>query len=109
MELTSGSVDLQTAIWQELDVPSPFVNSMVMPRAKRYKIGEIGLAALLPLVDVVSLAPIDGGGTSDPSTGGVYGFDRRPLAVRSDAALASDVYRYSSTIKDNSPERCVAS
>ena len=60
VELAVGSPDRDCSVWSDGEGPSAFVNVVVVPRADRCHVGEVGFAVVFPWGDVVDFAFLEG-------------------------------------------------
>ena len=63
----------------EGELPTAIVDGVVVSRAKRDEVVEVGCPAVLPFLDVVGLAPGDRPIATVPGTAAVEGVESGPL------------------------------
>ena len=76
------------------DGPAAFVDEAVVTAADREAYGEVGMAAVFPVLDVVGLAGFGAGVAAGDAASAVSGHDRPVLIGRERAGGASHVERY---------------
>ena len=90
-------------------MPSAFVESVVMVRAHRDEVLEVGGSSVLgPFEDVVDLAPVERCVTGVDHTRAVHGAQRGALCGGGEAAGASDVEGLAVTGEDDRDDVRVA-
>ena len=92
------SVDLETSVWQEFDVPAAFVHEVVVFVAEWDEVVEVGWSAVVPFPDVVCLTPPGPDGAALETTGVVDGVECSPLGGGSGPVCAANVYRYAAFV-----------
>ncbi len=76
-----GLPDPQGAIGFEFDLPSAFVNQMMVTATQRNQIVQISWSAVFPLHDVMNLAPIKRTITTIPTTPRIHDSEGEPLSI----------------------------
>ncbi len=89
-----GPMHPEGAIGEQLDVPSTFVDQVMVLGAQGDEVVEIGGATLLPGPDVVGLTVVDRAIAAAPGTASVERSERRPLARGRGSVPATDIDRH---------------
>ena len=80
-----GSVDRDGPVWVELELPSSFVDEVVVSAAQRQQVVEIGRAVVGPFDDVVDVAAVERDVAAGVAAGAVHGSQRAALGAVGDA------------------------
>lgn len=94
---TVGPCPGDAAIRMEIDSPHALVDHVVMTRAQRNEIVEIGWPTLFPGCDMVDLTVLEPDRAVRVDTGAMYRSQRPPLGSSSCANSGSDVKWFSGT------------
>ncbi len=86
-----GPMHPEGAIGEQLDVPSTFVNQVMVLGAQGDEVVEIGEATLLPGPDVVGLTVVDRAITAAPGAASMERTKGGPLAGRCGPVPATDI------------------
>ena len=82
------------AVGLQREVPSPFVHEVVMLRAQRQQIFQVGEAESFPRDDVVDLTVVERNVAVRMGAGAVHGTQRSALGAVGDALFAPDGERF---------------
>ncbi|MDH3301732.1 MAG: hypothetical protein OES24_14630 [Acidimicrobiia bacterium] len=102
------ALNIEPAVIPESETPASFVHGMVMLTAERHQIAQVGRTAVLPLVNMVDLAPRQRTLTPDPGAAAVDGLEREPLCRSCGAVSATDVDGNPPVIDKDPLHDCVA-
>jgi len=103
-----GGEDVEAAVFMEAQAPTALMNGVVMLTAEGHQVAEIGCAAVLPLMDMVELAPRQGAVTAVPGAGAVHGSNGNPLGRGGGAMATPDVDRNTSLIENDALNHRIA-